>query len=68
MNSISGLKVLETRCRTVFVGQASLFWANECVLVTRLQMEASRVGRVTQEIKEKHSTVVYSLMRQEEPS
>ena len=38
------------------MGQASLFWANECVLVTRLQMEASRVGRVTKEIRGKYRT------------
>ena len=65
-----GWKVLYTRCcGAVFWGwQAYLFWAlNECwVLVTRLQMEANRVGRVTQqEIKEETNQMVpmiFSLM------
>ena len=45
------LKNIGNHMESCFCDARFLFWANECVLVTRLQMEASRLGHVTQEIR-----------------
>ena len=45
------LQSIGNHMESCFCDARFLFWANECVLVTRLQMEASRLGHVTQEIR-----------------